>query len=193
MTEDLNKLLKGKVLEKLKANLALFFGFPVEVRLKAFKQTDLEDISRTFGDPEEHNVVIVMKVMGTLPGYLISIFPVSSAVSLIHHLLGASGEAEGEWGELERSAIKETSNLIAGTMLTVLSDALGKSLVASVPGMTTDMILASVDIALNDLAKVSDTTSVLEMEFIDHDMRGLIFYLLDDKSYETLVKGLSNA
>lgn len=187
---DIESLFKGLVLERLKENLERFFGFPVEVNIKNFKSEKLSEVVHIFGDPEEHNAVILMRVTGSIPGYLVAVFPVRAANSLVKHLLGQTAEAAGEWTDMERSAIKETSNLIAGSVLTVLSDALGKSLVASIPGMTLDMVLAAVDVALIDIAKATDTASILEMEFIDHEIRGYIFYLMDEGSYRKLARSI---
>lgn len=94
------------------------------------------------GDAPAHGeqvATVSMQVLGDITGRTIQVFPSPTAARLAQILTGQETVAfPAGFGELERSALQEAGNIIAGAYLNALSDFMGMLLLMSVPVMKFD-------------------------------------------------------
>lgn len=76
-----------------------------------------------------------MQVLGDVTGETLQVFPRATARRIAGILTGADGADAPEFGEMERSALIEAGNIVAGAYLNALSDFMGMLLLMSVPTM----------------------------------------------------------
>jgi chemotaxis protein CheC len=76
-----------------------------------------------------------MQVLGDVTGETLQIFPDRTARRIAGILTGADDGVVETFGDMERSALVEAGNIIAGAYLNALSDFMGMLLLMSVPTM----------------------------------------------------------
>lgn len=96
---------------------------------------------RVGGLPEEASdgggdyATVRMQVLGDVTGETLQVFPNHTARRIAGILTGSDGGIAESFGEMERSALVEAGNIIAGAYLNALSDFMGMLLLMSVPTM----------------------------------------------------------
>ncbi|HSM35301.1 MAG TPA: chemotaxis protein CheC [Longimicrobiales bacterium] len=76
-----------------------------------------------------------MQVLGDVTGETLQVFPYRTARRIAGILTGSDGGVAESFGDMERSALVEAGNIIAGAYLNALSDFMGMLLLMSVPTM----------------------------------------------------------
>jgi chemotaxis protein CheC len=99
----------------------------------------LEDACDMVGTPDEVTAAVLMHMMGDLTGRALLMFPQRAAGTLCDYLLRRELGTTSEFGEMERSALKEAGNILASAYLNALSDFMGMMLVPSVPSLVIDL------------------------------------------------------
>jgi chemotaxis protein CheC len=99
----------------------------------------LEDACDLVGTPDEVTAAVLMHMMGDLTGRALLMFPQRAAGTLCDYLLRRELGTTSEFGEMERSALKEAGNILASAYLNALSDFMGMMLVPSVPSLVIDL------------------------------------------------------
>lgn len=96
---------------------------------------------RVGGLPEEASdgggdyATVRMQVLGDVTGETLQVFPNHTARRIAGILTGSDGGIAESFGEMERSALVEAGNIVAGAYLNALSDFMGMLLLMSVPTM----------------------------------------------------------
>jgi chemotaxis protein CheC len=99
----------------------------------------LEEASDIVGTPDQVTAAVLMHMMGDLTGRALLMFPEDAAKTLCDILLRRELGTTQEFGEMERSSIKEAGNILASAYLNALSDFMGMMLVPSVPSLVIDL------------------------------------------------------
>ncbi len=100
----------------------------------------VEEVSELTGDPAEPVGAVAMQVFGDAKGRVVQVFPARTASRLAETLLQREAIAfPDDFGDMERSALTEAGNIVAGAYLSALSDFLGMVLLPSVPELALDM------------------------------------------------------
>lgn len=99
----------------------------------------LEEASDILGTPDQITAAVLMHMMGDLTGRALLMFPEPAAKTLCDFLLRRELGTTREFGEMERSSIKEAGNILASAYLNALSDFMGMMLVPSVPSLVIDL------------------------------------------------------
>jgi chemotaxis protein CheC len=99
----------------------------------------LEEACDIVGTPGEVIAAILMHMMGDLTGRALLMFPQPAARTICDFLLRREMGTTQNFGEMEKSALKEAGNILASAYLNALSDFMGMMLVPSVPSLTIDL------------------------------------------------------
>jgi chemotaxis protein CheC len=99
----------------------------------------LEEACEIVGTPDEVTAAILMHMMGDLTGRALLMFPQQSARTLCDFLLRREPGTTQDFGEMEKSGLKEAGNILASAYLNALSDFMGMMLVPSVPSLVIDL------------------------------------------------------
>jgi len=127
--------------------------------------TRLEDVPRTFGDPEAIVAAVLMHVLGDLTGRTLLLLPEDNARLLCDLLLRRAPGATTDIGQLEESSLKEAGNILSGAYLNALSDFMGMMLLPSVPSMVVDLSGAVLTTAFLNFGQDRDFVFCVETDF----------------------------
>jgi len=143
----------------------------------------LEEACDIVGTPGEVIAAILMHMMGDLTGRALLMFPQASARTICDFLLRREMGTTQNFGEMEKSALKEAGNILASAYLNALSDFMGMMLVPSVPSLTIDLSGAILTSAHLNFGHDRDYAFCVETSFRvegTNDSLGGHFLLLPD-------------
>ena len=103
----------------------------------------VEELSPVIG-PEEIVAGVYLPVTGEITGAALLIFPKESSFSLSDLLVRREPGTTRKLTGLDKSALKELGNIVCGSYLTVLSNALQVKIIGQAPSFSFDMFGAIV-------------------------------------------------
>jgi chemotaxis protein CheC len=143
----------------------------------------MEEACDIVGTPGEVIAAVLMHMMGDLTGRAMLMFPQRAARTLCDFLLRREPGTTRDFGEMERSAIKEAGNILGSAYLNALSDFMGMMLVPSVPSLVIDLSGAVLTSAHLNFGHDRDYAFCVETSFRvdgDNESLGGHFLLLPD-------------
>lgn len=172
--------------------LANMLGRKIEMDVPRTKILEFKEVSETLGGAELPVVGILFKVSGDLTGNILFILQKRDAVTLVSMLMQKTPDYDGEFTELELSALKEIGNILAGSYLSALSGLTNLKILPSVPYMAIDMAGAILSVPAIEFGKVGDTVLYIETEFCEGSDKvvGDFFLIPDLDTYDVLLKAL---
>ncbi len=160
MRVDLNKLNELNRMAKKGAtnvahNLTQMLGIDVEMSVTRIEFVSLPDIPETIGDQEVVGVYLTFN--GTPSGYLLALFPTSSAKKVVSLLLEGIEENESDsFSDMDISAISEVGNIITSSFIDGWADFLKTEINISTPQTVHDIGSAVIDPLLIQVAQDYD-------------------------------------
>jgi chemotaxis protein CheC len=152
--------------EKASASLSSLIKKEISVQTIFAQALPLERIADTLGDPTELVTTIMMDVSGGANGSILLIYPKQSALNIVDLLEKRPLGTTTELSVLDESALRESGNIISGSFLAALSDYLQINMVESVPDIATDMLKATIDLAISRFAYEQASEAIaLEIDF----------------------------
>lgn len=158
----------------------------VNMKVPSVNVVTFDEMMDVVGGPEQLIVAMFFRIHGDAPGTVYFILTVEEAEALIKKVtnnqeLKISSEEKPD--ELALSALKEISNIMAGSYLSALSDFTNINMQSSIPYLSIDMAGAILTVGLIELSQVSDYAIVINTEISDEmSVNGLSgnFFLLPD-------------
>jgi len=154
----------------------------------------LEDVPSQIEDGEEPIAAVLMHMMGDLTGRTLLVFPRPTAIKLAQLMLRRPLDPNGEFGELEQSAIKEAGNILSGAYMNALSEFMGLLLLPSPPSLAVDMSAAVLTTAYLQFGAERDMVFAIETQFYfqgqNDRLRGFFLLLPDVASLQTLLRAV---
>ena len=146
----------------------------------------VEDVLQFTGKPEEIVSVVLVQVLGDAPGVMLLMFPRDSALKIVHLLMR---KEHALLNEIDRAALREVGNVLAGSCLSSLGNFLQMNFAQSVPNAATDMMGALVSSILADVGKESEKVLASEVMFSIGELgaEGRLFFLFDPSSTEKIL------
>lgn len=113
-----------------------------------------------------------------------------AAKSLVSKLMGMP-PAEGEFTEIEISAMKEIGNIITGAYLNSLAQMTNLKMIPSVPDLNIDMLNAILSVPAIEFGIIGDQILLIQTVFTDDvDLNGYFILMPDLESYSKMLAGL---
>ncbi len=164
----------------------------ITMSVPEIKLVAIADVSNTMGNPQSLVAGVYSKILGELSGGFLLTFPRESAFTLCDVLLNKPIGETKLLRELDKSALQEAGNIIAGAFVSALSKILTKNLIISVPKFAFDMAGAIIDFILIELAEIAEQAVVMEIVFADipETIQGKFFILPDPTSLEILLSAV---
>lgn len=149
----------------------------------------IERIPPFVGDPSEVMTVILLKLMGDVTGMMVLLFPPEMAAKIAALLTGNHKKQVPILDELDRSALREMGNVVAGTSLSALGRFLDLNIIQSMPDTATDMLGATLDAILLDMGQVTETMLAFKVKIAieEEKMEGKLFFMFDPKATTTIL------
>jgi chemotaxis protein CheY-P-specific phosphatase CheC len=164
MRVDVNKLVKLNRMAKEGAknvanNLSAMLGIDVEMKVTKIEFVDLKDIPETIGDEEVVGVYLMFE--GKPSGFLVVLFPTTSAKKVAKLLLQGIGESQNgdkdSFTEMDISAIGEVGNIITSSFIDGWANLLKTEINISTPETVHDMGSAVIDPVLIEIGQHYDS------------------------------------
>jgi chemotaxis protein CheC len=154
--------------------------------------TDIDGLSELLLVSDEVVAAVLMHMLGDLTGRTLLMFPDDNARLLCDLLLKREPGATVEFGELERSSLKEAGNILGGAYMNALSDFMGMMLLPSVPSLAIDVATAVVTTAHLSFGRDRDYVFCVETDFhfeeADRKLKGHFLLLPDLASLKAILR-----
>lgn len=111
-------------------SLSKWLSRQVQITVEQVEAMPLEEAIGLLGDPDGTICGCAMGISGSLHGILVLLCDDEAGLALAAMLLGRESAADDTWGELEQSAVVETTNIIGCAYLNAMADSTGASTAA---------------------------------------------------------------
>jgi chemotaxis protein CheC len=168
------------------------------VSFPSIKAYPIEKIPSLVGKPEKLVTTVYLRIEGKRKskkfpvGGLLLIFSEKSAIRLANLLQGKKSE---ELDELDKDALKETGNILCGTCLRALTHFLDFEMIESLPGIACDMLNATLDSILANIADKTEAVLVFKTNFTieGHEIKSYFLILFNPEMYSLLIEKIEKA
>jgi len=154
--------------------------------------TDIDGLSDVISGSGEVVAAVLMHMLGDLTGRTLLMVPEDNARLLCDLLLRRAPGTTEEFGELERSSLKEAGNILGGAYMNALSDFMGMMLLPSVPSLAIDVASAIVTTAHLSFGHDRDCVFCVETYFhfeeADRKLKGHFLLLPDAASLRAILR-----
>ncbi|MBD5136374.1 MAG: chemotaxis protein CheC [Lachnospiraceae bacterium] len=174
-------------------NAKIDIGVP-QVRLLGF-----DEISTIIGSEEKVMVGILLMLSGDVQGIMMFLMDPEVSKNLSKLLMGGfgvEGEPEDEFTDMEKSAVMEIGNIIAGAYLRSLGELTNLTIDVSVPMLQIDMAGAILSVPAIEFGKIGDKVLLIETAFDDEkvkedlNIKGYYILVPELESYEKILSSL---
>ena len=135
--------------------LAQMLQCKVDMKVPQVRLLNFSEVGEVMGGEEQIVVGIYLAVEGDITGSIMFILEQSAGKALVSKLMGMPA-AEGEYSEIEISAMKEIGNIITGAYLNSLSQLTNLKMLPSVPDLNIDMLNAILSVPAIEFGIMGD-------------------------------------
>ncbi len=163
----------------------------IDMKVPRVNIVEFKEVSDLVGGAEVLVAGIYFRVFGDITGSIMFIIDKTSS-KLLTNLLMGKNDTGYELDDIERSALQEVGNILAGSYLSSLSSLTGLNMSVSVPCLAIDMAGAIMSVPVALFGQVGDHVLLIETVFIEgsNRVKGNFFLIPDEGSFETLLKSL---
>lgn len=170
--------------------LAQLLQCKVDMKVPQIRLLDFSEVGAAIGGEEQLMVGVYLIVEGDITGSMMFLLEEKAAHSLVAKLM-QSEETEGDFTEMELSAMKEIGNIIVASYLNSLSSLTGLMIMPSVPDLCIDMAGAILSVPAIEFGEIGDKILMIQTEFSDEKSINGYFILVPDlESYDKILSAL---
>ncbi|RZN61665.1 chemotaxis protein CheC [Methanonatronarchaeum sp. AMET6-2] len=147
--QKLNSVTKVSA-DRISENLSMMTQIPTEIRIVNLNFIPVEEVSNGFH--EGSCIANVFRFTGSLSGYVMIKFSEESARDIASSLVGTTG-CNGEFGEMEQSAIQEIGNIMTSGFIDGWADMLQTDIDISTPRYMHDIGASIAESVINLIAE----------------------------------------
>ena len=142
--------------------------------------------------PEDEIIVgVFLEVKGNIEGSMMFLLKMDSAYYLVNRLMGRDVNYQGDFDEMDLSALKEIGNIIAGSYLSALSAMTNLVITPSIPYIAVDMAASILSVPAIEFGRYGEHALLIETEFGNEVMINGYFILMPERSsYEKILQAL---
>lgn len=167
--------------------LSKWFKHGVRLTCDGFQSSPIGVVADAVGSPDDPVVGVHMKLEGDVSGDVLLVFPEKTALRLVDIMLDVPEGTTKVFGELEKSCLQETGNIVGSAFTNSLSSWLKLQTIPASPTVVHDLACAVVQPVLIDQAGLGDEALVAKTEF-ELDKEHMDWVLLLLPSAESLAK-----
>lgn len=174
-------------------NAKIDIGVP-QVRLLGFNE-----LPAVVGSEEKVMVGILLMLSGDIQGMMMFLMDPEVSKALVKILMGgfaSADESPEEFNDMEKSAVMEIGNIIAGAYLRSLGELTNLTIDVSVPMLQIDMAGAIFSVPAIEFGKIGDKVLLIETAFDDErtkeelNIKGYYILVPELDSYEKILSSL---
>lgn len=142
--------------------------------------------------PEDEIIVgVFLEVQGDIEGSMMFLLKMDSAYYLVNRLMGRDVNYQGDFDEMDLSALKEIGNIIAGSYLSALSAMTNLVITPSIPYIAVDMAASILSVPAIEFGRYGEHALLIKTEFGNEVMINGYFILMPERSsYEKILQAL---
>ena len=151
----------------------------------------VEKIGTSIGSEDQIIVGILLGVENDIEGSMMFLMDLPSAHHLVNRLMMRDPDYDGDFDEMDLSAIKEIGNIISGAYLTALSGLTNLDIVPTVPYVAIDMAAAILSVPAIQFGMMGDKALMINTEIGDElDIDGYFILMPEGDSYQKILSSL---
>ncbi|MCR4962080.1 MAG: chemotaxis protein CheC [Lachnospiraceae bacterium] len=171
--------------------LAQLLQCKVDMKVPQVKLLEFDELGELMGGEEQIMAGIYLCVEGDITGSIMFLLRKDAARHLVSKLMGMELSPDGEFSEIESSALKEIGNIITGAYLNSLSTLTNLVIYPSVPDLTIDMAGAILSVPAIEFGTLGDKILLIQTQFTDdYDLDGFFVLVPDLESYAKILGAL---
>jgi chemotaxis protein CheC len=185
--------------------MSKWLGEEVRLVVSEVEQVDLARAAEVLGPPETLVAACAMGLSGPLGGQILLVFEDRAGLALVDTLLRQPEGTTRDWGDLERSAVQETTNIVGCAYLNALAAHLpgrlshggpaGEELVPTPPSFLREFAGSLIQFALMEQALELDQVLLVQTSFQAGreavDLNATLLLIPDRASLHALADALS--
>ena len=169
--------------------LASLLQSKVDMKVPNVMMLDFKDVGDLLGGAEQEMVAAYLGVEGDITGSILFLITKETAMMVAKKLLG--DYCSDDLGEMERSAVKEVSNIITGSYLNALATLTNLCIYPSVPDLAVDMAGAILSVPAIEFGIMGDKILLIQSQLTNEiEMEGFFIMVPDVDSYEKILRSL---
>jgi len=169
--------------------LARLLQSKVDMKVPNVMMLDFKDVGDLLGGAEQEMVAAYLGVEGDITGSILFLITKETAMMVAKKLLG--DYCSDDLGEMERSAVKEVSNIITGSYLNALATLTNLCIYPSVPDLAVDMAGAILSVPAIEFGIMGDKILLIQSQLTNEiEMEGFFIMVPDVDSYEKILRSL---
>ena len=169
--------------------LASLLQSKVDMKVPNVMMLDFKDVGKLLGGEEQEMVAAYLGVEGDVTGSILFLIKKDTAFMIAKRLLGEY--CSDDFGEMERSAVKEVSNIITGSYLNALATMTGLTIYPSVPDLAVDMAGAILSVPAIEVGIMGDKILLIQSQLTNEkELEGFFIMVPDVDSYEKILRSL---
>ena len=170
--------------------LAQMLQCKVDMHVPQVRLLNFSEVGEVMGGEEQIVAGIYLAVEGDITGSMMFILEQNAGKVLVSKLMGTP-MTDGEFNEIEISAMKEIGNIITGAYLNSLSQLTNLKMLPSVPDLNIDMLNAILSVPAIEFGIMGDQILLIQTRFTDDvDLNGYFILLPDLESYTKILTAL---
>ena len=159
------------------------------LQCKVDMKVPFPEVGALLGGEEQVMAGTYLAITGDITGSIMFLVKEDVALHLIQKLMG--GMAEDIYGEMERSALKEISNIITGAYLNALSGMTNLKIIPSIPDLCIDMAGAILSVPAIEFGELGDEMLLIQTQIYDEmAIDGFFIMVPDMESYQKILSSL---
>ena len=139
--------------------LAQMLQCKVDMKVPQVRLLDFKDVGEAMGGEEQIVIGIYLAVEGDITGSIMFVLERNAGKALVSKLMGMPA-TEGDFTEMEISALKEIGNIITGAYLNSLAQLTNLKMLPSIPDLNVDMLNAILSVPAIEFGIMGDSDGV---------------------------------
>lgn len=170
--------------------LAQLLNQKVDMRVPKVALLEFSEVGEAMGGEEQIMAGIYQLVEGDIAGSIMFLLEEKSARILVANLMGTE-PSDGEFTEMEMSALQEIGNIITGSYLSSLSTLTNLKIISSVPAISIDMAGAIMSVPAIEFGTLGDKILLIQTAFSDDvELDGYFILVPDLESYDKILTSI---
>lgn len=171
--------------------LAQLLQCKVDMKVPQVRLLDFQEVGAAMGGEEQIMAGVYLLVEGDITGSMMFLLEEKAAHCLVAKLMQMEMNTEGEFTEMELSALKEIGNIIVASYLNSLSVLTNMTIVPSVPDLSIDMAGAILSVPAIEFGAIGDEILLIQTQFTDDmDLDGYFILVPDLESYNKILTAI---
>lgn len=173
--------------------LSTMLGQRIQMTVPSVNLLPLTQVPEAVGGAELEMVGVCLGVTGDAPGTILFMLPIPSAYMLVDKLMARAPGTTKSFGDMERSALGELTNILTGAYLQALGELANMVLHSTVPALAIDMAGAILTTILAEVGRLGDYAFLIVTDFLldgNKGVKGHFFLVPDPEALVTILRAL---